>query len=338
VAVEPEVGDSDEKLWSRVGELADRPAGDEALFHHRLAAIAAQRARRRGARLSAPLAEEERYAAAAFLAVRPVLDRVLEAVPGPVMVFKGPEVACRYPDPTLRPHHDLDLLVEDSAAAHAALLAAGCELVWDRPSTHHELPVAFPDLPVMIELHHAPKLPPFARPVGTGDLLAGAVPSRWDARLLAPSPAEHAVLVAGHAWVERPLRRLLDLVDVELLLADTTRAEAAKAARRWGVERMWTATLAAADAILADGPLPWTVRSWARNLPAVRERTRREELLERALAPFAALPPGRAALAGATALARGLNPRSGESLTGRLRRGPYEHPALSSRAPSRVPD
>jgi hypothetical protein len=198
--------------------------------------------------------------------------------------------------------------------------------------------VTFPDLPVIIELHHAPKLPPFARTVATAELLAHAVPSRWDDRLRAPSPAEHAVLVAGHAWVERPLRRLLDLVDVELLLAETTRAEAAGVARRWGVERRWAATLAAADAILGDAPPPWTLRSWARNLPAVRERTRGEELLERALAPFAALPPGRAAMAGATALASGLNPRSGESLTGRLRRGPYEHPALSSPARSRVGD
>ena len=338
MAVKPEVRDSYETIWARVGQLADRPGNDEDLFHHRLASIAAHRARSRGESLSGPLAEEEGYAAALALAARPVLERVLDAVPGPVLVFKGPEVACRYPAATMRPHHDLDLLVEDSAAAHAALLAAGCELVWDRPSAHHELPVMFPDLPLIIELHHAPKLPAFARPVHAAELIAGAGPSRWDPRVLAPSPAEHAVLVAGHAWAERPLRRVLDLVDVELLLRDTTREEAGDVARRWGMERMWSATLAAADAILGPAPAPWTLRTWARNLPAVRRRSRREELLERALAPFAALPPGRAALAGAAALAHGLNPRSGESITGRLRRGPYEHPALSSRAPSRAPD
>jgi hypothetical protein len=148
--------------------------------------------------------------------------------------------------------------------------------------------------------------------------------------------------VAAHAWEERPLRRLLDLVDVRLLLDETDREETAAVAKAWGLERVWAATLAAADAVLGGRPEPWTLRTWARNTPAARGRTRAEELLERALAPYAAMPAPAATRCSARALAKAMNPRSGETLTGRLRSGPYEHPALapdfSSRAPFRAPD
>src|SRR3712207_7103570 len=59
-----------------------------------------------------------------------------------------------------------------------------------------------------------------------------------------------------------------------------SRGTAADVARRWGVERMWHATVRAADALLADGPVPQTLRTWARSTCAAREPTRAESALE----------------------------------------------------------
>jgi hypothetical protein len=326
----------DGAFWARLDELADLAPRVEDLFHHRLAAVAARRLRAMGLPLPRPLLEEERFAAACTLAAPLVLERVLAAVDAPLMVFKGPEVAVRYPQATMRPHHDLDLLVEDSAAAHRALRAAGCVESWDRPSRHHQLPLLFPDLPLIIELHHQPKCPDWSAVPTAARLLETAVPSRWDPRVLAPPPAEHAVLLAAHAWVERPLRRVLDMVDQELMLAEADRAQAASIATTWRLRRVWEATSAATEAVLRGGAAPWTLRTWARNMTSVRERTRSEELLERALAHFAAMPPRQALRCGTTALAEAMNPRSGKTLAGRLRRGPYEHPALSGELSSRA--
>ena len=48
-----------------------------------------------------------------------------------LILMKGPEAAARYPDPALRPFCDLDFLVDDPAAAHRALMAAGFVEVGD---------------------------------------------------------------------------------------------------------------------------------------------------------------------------------------------------------------
>jgi hypothetical protein len=112
------------------------------------------------------------------------------------------------------------------------------------------------------------------------------------------------VLLAAHAWAHRPLRRLLDLVDVLVLVRDGDREEAGAIARAWGVERLWGTTFAAAEALLGGGPPTWPLRSWARNLPEVRERSGPEARLEAVLAPFAALPPRAAVRRGAGAARR----------------------------------
>jgi Uncharacterised nucleotidyltransferase len=318
-----------ETLWTRVDSFVERAPRTEDLLHHRLAAIAAGRRDSPERSGYSALEDEERFAAWVALAARAVLDRVLTLYDKPVMVLKGPELACRYPDPRFRPYHDLDLLVEDSASAQRALLAAGCRPAREHAVPHHESPLVFPDLPLVIELHHRLKPLEFARLPDARRLLGDAVPSRWDPRVLAPPPAQHAALVAAHAWDERPLRRIIDLVDVELLLTESGRDSAADVARVWGLERVWDCTLAAVDALFHGGAVPWTVRTWARNLPAVRERRRAEDLLTRMLAPFGAFPPRRAARVSVRNLLAVPRGRSGASWPGSLRRAPYDHPALA---------
>jgi hypothetical protein len=239
------------------------------------------------------------------------LARVGAAYGHPALVLKGPEIAARYPQPTLRPSHDLDLLVEDSATAFRALRDAGCDVVGTDPSDHHELPLAFPDLPLTIELHSTPKWPAWGSPPSVRELLGAATASLAGVDgAVALEPARHAVLTAVHSWAHRPLARVLDLVDVLVLLADGDPAEANRWARLWGVERIWRSTLAAAGAVFGDAPRPWTLRTWARNTPAVRRPTRVEELLERCLSPLAALPPDKAIGATRRAVTEMLDARS----------------------------
>src|SRR4051812_21537209 len=168
---------SDAELASRLAVMTDRAPGLPDLFAHRLGAVAAAHWRRCGRELPAPLLEEERFATIVELAAPLLLSRILDACEGPVMVLKGPEIAARYPFPRLRPFHDLDVLVEDSKAAHAALLAAGCRIGWDRGSAHHELPLVFPDLPIVIEVHGRVKWPAGVRAPATSDLFARTVPA-----------------------------------------------------------------------------------------------------------------------------------------------------------------
>lgn len=81
----------------------------------------------------------------------------LRAVGLDPLLFKGPAVAVRYPEPGLRPMDDIDLLVppEEADRAEAALAAAGWKLV-TRPGEHYDAAFLHPAVPHLpIELHRA---------------------------------------------------------------------------------------------------------------------------------------------------------------------------------------
>ena len=80
--------------------------------------------------------------------------------------MKGPEVALRYPGPALRGFRDLDLLVPDAPAVQRELLAAGFEPVGlpeKYAAIHHLRPLAYPGLPLLVEVHDRPKWPEHLR-------------------------------------------------------------------------------------------------------------------------------------------------------------------------------
>lgn len=149
----------------------------------------------------------------------------------------------------------------------------------------------------MIEVHRTPKWPNGFSAPDSAAVFAATVPAPWGGGLvLTLPPSHHAVIVAAHAWAHRPLRRLMDLLDLTVLLEAGNRAEATAIAGGWGVASILASTTAAADAIFGDRRRTLPLRSWARNLPAARERSPREAWLERYLAPFsahAALPASR---------------------------------------------
>jgi len=86
------------------------------------------------------------------LAVAPLTAIGLEPI-----LFKGPALSARYPEPGLRPMVDIDLLLaaRDRRPAVAALRSAGWRTV-DRPGrTHYDTALRHPDVPSLgLEVHH----------------------------------------------------------------------------------------------------------------------------------------------------------------------------------------
>jgi hypothetical protein len=310
--------------WQGVARLLDRAPTIADLRIHRLELLAAARCRELGVPTPRELEGDVLEAQLASLTAGVLVRRLREICDGPLLVFKGLEVAAYYPAPGLRPFGDVDVLVADPDSVQRSLEAAGFwrvgpDLEWE---TLHHLPrLAPPDLPFCVEIHRRPKWIPDLPAPSFDELLAGAVPSASGvADVLAPAPATHAVLLAAHAWAERPLGCIADLVDVVAVAKSAGENEAETRARELGVQKAWSATRAASRAILEGEQPAWPQRTWARHLPQVRGQTVLESHLERVLAPFAALPLLPALKAGARGAWGTLRRADGETWRRKLAR------------------
>jgi hypothetical protein len=290
--------EADGRLWRKVDELVDRAPSAGDLLSHRLEVPAARRLRALGRPVPGDFAARERLAGLVTLAAPVVLRKIRDAYDVPTIVIKGPEIAAHYPDPSLRFYRDLDLLVRDPGAAHRALLDAGFELVGDPDlyvDIHHLRPLLANGTLLPIELHSRPKWVDGGRPPSVDELFEAAVPGTMDVPGMLTLPAEHhALLLAVHSWAHEPLRTLRDIIDVALVAERADRDEIRRLARAWRVEAIWRTTISAADAILAGGRTPLSLRLWAQNLRSARERTVLENHLERWLSDFWAMPTGAA--------------------------------------------
>lgn len=314
---------STDRIWKGVDQLIDVAKTPDDLRFHGLHLLAVRRWRAQGRNVPTSLIESERDASIVALATPHVLGEIRAACDGPMLVFKGPEIAARYPDPALRPYGDLDVIVEDVGAAHAALRAAGFNPVGavPRDGFHHLRGLQSPRFPLRVELHERPSWLEGGEPPNLHELLRAASPTRTAVDgLVAPSPAHHAVLVAVHAWVHEPLGRASQLVDAMLLLAESTQDEALSIAEAWGVERLWRTTIDAAEALLFGRAERATLRPAVRRLRRVEERSVLGSHLYRALGPFWALPPSSAFRATATMVGKAARPAPGESWATKLSR------------------
>ena len=230
--------------------------------------------------------------------------------------MKGPEVAARYPG-TARSFGDVDLLVANARDTHLQLREAGFVEVGDPvkfEGIHHLRPLVWPTLPLPVEIHSRPKWPGRLPPPPVEEIVETAVPSALGVPgVLAPCAARHALLIAGHAWAHEPLNRLRDFVDVSATAAEAEPTEIEHIAAAWQALRLWRTTRSVVDALLGQGATPVSLRSWARHLPKVRERTVFESHLQRWLADFWALPLGSALGSGGAAVLSDLLPARGES-------------------------
>jgi hypothetical protein len=280
-------------MWDRVDLLLERAPHEPALRLHRVELLEARR-RRAGGLEGGSLARDETAALICDLAVFPLLARVRGAWDGPLVVHKGPEVALDYPGPRLRSFCDLDLLTDDAAGAQAALLAVGFHKAREAESrgvVHHQCPLQWPGLPLTVELHSRPNWAEGVPAPTTDELLAGAIPSRLGVDGVATlAPAQHALVLAAHAWSHDQLGRLGNLIDVAVTLRRADETEVAALARRWGCSRMWRTTRAAIGAVLEGTGHSAATVIWARHLRGVRERSVLEWHVKSALAPVWGLP------------------------------------------------
>jgi hypothetical protein len=311
--------------WERVDRLIERAPNLDALRSHRLHLLAARRRQQDGEGDRPTLAAAERAAAIAVLTAPLALRRAVESYDRPILLMKGLEVAMRYPDPALRPFGDIDLLVGDAPAAQRALLEAGFHEVGNPAefeNIHHLRPLAAPRFPLSIELHSEPKSPlPLAAGTATEEIVAAAVPSATGVEgLLAPAPAHHTVILAAHSWAHEPLRRIGELLDMQLMREAAEDADVLAIARRWGLERVVKASFHAADALFDGAPRPVPMRVWARHLPRAAERTVSQSHLTKWFAPFSALPPPAATRRAARAVAADARPAAGESWRSKIGR------------------
>src|SRR5437762_5391681 len=226
----------DGRLGRRLDEIT--VAGAAA---HGLGPLAARRWRSLGRRVPLAFQQQERAALIAQRFAPAILAHARAAFDGPMIVFKGPEVAVRYPQ-GMRRFSDIDLLVPDAAAAQQALLSAGFELVEDAPAdpVHHQTPLCWQTLPLQVEIHNTVKWPSqlSASPDLDAIFDAAVAASSPVEGLQAPAPHHHALILAAHSWAHTPLRTARDLVDLAAIAAEAGTDQIAAVADEWGLARI----------------------------------------------------------------------------------------------------
>jgi hypothetical protein len=311
-------------VFSAIHSLIDRARRLEDLEHHGLQLFALRRWRTLGRPLPNRLVARERLAAMTSLATPAVLKHIRGAYAGELLLLKGPEAAVAYPDPRLRPYGDLDLLVSDPRAAQRALIAAGFQLIGDGRryvGLHHLQPLRWPGLPLVVELHHAPKWPKGLEPPVTSALFETAIPARCGIEgILGLPPAHHAIVLAAHAWAHAPLGNLRHLLDVSLVADDAGPADWRALAEHWGAPRLWDTTVRALQATFGSARRPAAVTLWARHLASVRERTVLETHLTNWMSPLSSFSGFEAVGRAASALWADLLPLADESWPDKLGR------------------
>ncbi len=158
---------------------------------------------------------------AVALAVSPLTAAGLEPV-----VFKGPAVAARYPEPGLRPMEDIDLLLPRAAHQHAldALRRAGWRVARPGGSDLYDTALTHPEVPsLFLELHYGLE--------GTSQRVTALDPERLWARrqplacagtpAFGLPPAEELVVLAAHAGKpHHGFVRLMWIADLAMIVGD----------------------------------------------------------------------------------------------------------------------
>lgn len=284
-------------LWDAIDKLLEGVPAEQ-IRGHKLGPLAARLRRRNGTPVAPALAADERGAAAAVIMARPLLEQIRSLCEGGLVLAKGPEVARLYPG-SARAFSDLDLYATEAVAAHRALIEAGFVEV-DDPELfidhHHLRPLKAPTVGLRVELHTRPHWPVATKP-RVDEIFEGAVPAGVGvAGISAPDPVHHTLMLAAHAWTHNPLHKLRDLVDIAAVSEGLSEAQLARTADAWGLAKVWRTTRAAVDALFEGGHVTIPLRTWARHLPSVRERTLVEDHLMRWLHAFWELPPRAAVL------------------------------------------
>ena len=147
---------------------------------------------------------------AVALAVGPLTEVGLEPV-----VFKGPAVAARYPEPGMRPMDDIDLLLPESDHQHAleALGRAGWQVTRPGVGGHYDTVLSHREVPsYLLEVHYGLEQPSERPTALDSDVLwARRQPLQCAGTpAFGLPPAEEIVVLAAHAG--KPHHRFVRLV------------------------------------------------------------------------------------------------------------------------------
>jgi hypothetical protein len=315
-----EVGAGELALWDAVDRLVEPLSQSEALAHQ-VAPLAARRMRALGRNVPKLLALEERAATLSTVVAQSLLARIRSAVDGPIVVFKGPEIAAHYPGRARR-FADIDLLVPDADGVHAKLLAVGFRPVSrEFPSPDHHLhPIEWPGTGMPIEIHRRFKWPRQLTPPGNDEIFDATIPSALDVDgIQTLPPRQQALMLVAHAWDLLPLRTLRAVIDIAAAAQGENRRVIDDLASAWGLQQPWRTTCAVIDWLFAGGERPLAARIWARHLKPPRDRTVTELHLAEWLSPLWVLPPRTAVRGVAAAVARDLRPHPGQTRERKLR-------------------
>jgi hypothetical protein len=169
---------------------------------------------------------------AVALAVRPLTDAGLEPV-----VFKGPAVAARYPEPGLRPMDDIDLLLPQAHHRHAleALGRAGWEVTRAGSDGHYDTVLRHGEIPsFLLEVHYGLEdASQRTTALNSDELWARRQPLECaGTKAFGLPPVEEIVVLAAHAG--KPHHRFVRLVWMADLAMIVSHAERHDIAIDWG--------------------------------------------------------------------------------------------------------
>jgi len=241
-----------------------------------------------------------------------------------ILLIKGPEVARLYPSAARR-FSDIDIVTSDAPGVYRRMLEAGFVPAPDergQPEGHHHLEeLRWPTISLRVEVHAHPGWLESMCPPPLDEILEAAEPSGLGvAGMETPTPLHHALILAVHAWGDEPLQTIRDLLDVETLASSVDPGELERTARAWGMERVWRTTRRAIDCLFYRGAPPLPLRTWARHLPDVRERSVLEHHMTRWLSPYWELPLNAALARNVQVLGEEIRPSAGEGWRDKLRR------------------
>ena len=242
------------------------------------------------------------------------------------------QVARLYP-PNGRRFADIDVLTPNAVDVQNALIAAGfvVNVNGQLAPDHHLPPLLWPTLPLEVEVHSGVNWPRWLTPPNVEEIVEAAVASRLGIDgLFAPSAVHHSLMLAAHACERRPLRSLRDLLDVAVVSAEAAEDEIERVAAAWGMVPIWRTTRATIDGLFFGGPQTVPLRSWARHLGEVRDRTILESHLERLFSGYWCMPTPAALVKTVRALRDEVVPSGDESWRQKLVRSlaALRHPAM----------
>lgn len=276
-------------------------------------------------------------AAAQQLAAMVALEEMRVRFDGTIVLLKGLELACRYPDPSRRASGDIDVLTDEPERLQATLLANGyrqidlatSDLHFYDDHHHHLVPVQRAGLPAVVEVHRSLGWLAGMTPPSLHQLMTHLTPSAAGIEgVAALEPAAHAVYLAVHSWRHRPFNQRRDLDDIALLLGGSTATilAADQLAAEWGVRRIWSLYQNAIAAAAGDERPRLLVRIFGGDPAAGGSRspfgqpTTMFELLVLVVAPFFVDRPLRSLPAIARTLKVRFEPQPGETTWGKARR------------------